>query len=120
MVTHVHLGDKEFEQRCPDFQLQSCISLPIPWTGISMYKLQHSGQRALLTCSTFGVSCSFVDTGATNFLFDMSMILSEATGVKNVSVTFAIGQQQASVWRAEIFAAVSYTHLRAHETEADL
>eukprot|EP00971_Amphidinium_carterae_P171858 3407295-Amphidinium_carterae.4 len=70
MVMHVHIGDKEFEQRCPDFQLQSCISLPMPWTGVSMYKLQHSGQRALLTCSTFGALCSLVDTGATNFLLD--------------------------------------------------
>eukprot|EP00971_Amphidinium_carterae_P319594 6352029-Amphidinium_carterae.1 len=104
MVTHVNMGDKEFEQSCPDFRLQSCITLAMPWTGVSMYKLQRNGQRALLTCSTFGTSCSLVDTGATNFLLDMSMIPSEVVGVKNTSVTLAIGQQQASVWRAEIFA----------------
>eukprot|EP00971_Amphidinium_carterae_P192408 3817929-Amphidinium_carterae.3 len=28
MVTLVHMGDKEFEQRCPDFRLQSYISVP--------------------------------------------------------------------------------------------
>eukprot|EP00971_Amphidinium_carterae_P211539 4197443-Amphidinium_carterae.4 len=54
--------------------------------------------------SCIGTSCSLVDTGATNILLDMSMIPSEAVGTKTTSVTLAIGQQQASVWRAEIFA----------------
>eukprot|EP00971_Amphidinium_carterae_P348294 6490419-Amphidinium_carterae.6 len=53
--------------------------------------------------TVFHVHC-MVDIGATNILLDMSMIPSEATGVKTTSVTLAIGQQQASVWRAEIFA----------------
>eukprot|EP00971_Amphidinium_carterae_P039390 774204-Amphidinium_carterae.4 len=57
--------------------------------------------KALLTCSAFTDTCPLVDTGATNFLLDMSMISSEATHVRNTSVTLASGQQQPSVWRAK-------------------
>eukprot|EP00971_Amphidinium_carterae_P152137 3015532-Amphidinium_carterae.1 len=81
------MGDKEFEQQCPDFRLQSCVSLPMPYTGVSMLKVRQSAQKALLTCSGFGGACSLVGTGATSFLLDMSMIPMEATGVRNTCVT---------------------------------
>eukprot|EP00971_Amphidinium_carterae_P244970 4864066-Amphidinium_carterae.2 len=66
----------------------------MPWTGVSMYKMRQSAQKALLTCSTLNDTC----------LPGMSMIPSEGIGVRNAFVTLAIDQQQTFVWRALIFA----------------